>query len=187
MGCTKAHVDTNVSVTSSRRNPRCIVIAGPNGAGKTTFARRYLLRTDGLVRFINADLIASGLAPLAPRLAAVAAGRLMLIEMRRLAAARVDFAFESTLSGLGYVRHLKQWQMAGYRIEIAYLRLASPKMALRRIRLRVRQGGQDVPRIDVVRRFARGWRNFEHIYRAMADSWAVYDNSGTAPKLLEWG
>jgi predicted ABC-type ATPase len=51
----------------------------------------------------------------------------------------------------------------------------------------VRQGGQDVPRIDVVRRFARGWRNFEHIYRAMADSWAVYDNSGTAPKLLEWG
>lgn len=117
------------------------------------------------MRFINADLIASGLAPLAPRLAAVAAGRLMLIEMRRLAAARVDFAFESTLSGLGYVRHLKQWQMAGYRIEIAYLRLPSPKMALRRIRLRVRQGGQDAPRIDVVRRFARGWRNFEHIYR----------------------
>jgi predicted ABC-type ATPase len=163
------------------------VIAGPNGAGKTTFALRYLLRTDGVVRFINADLIASGLAPLAPRVAAAAAGRLMLIEMRRLAAARVDFAFESTLSGLGYVKLLEQWQMSGYRIEIAYLRLPSPRMALRRTRLRVRQGGHDVSQVDVARRFTRGWQNFEHIYRAIADSWTVYDNSGPAPKLLEWG
>jgi predicted ABC-type ATPase len=46
--------------------PRCIVIAGPNGAGKTTFARRYLSNEVGIVHFINADLIAAGLAPLAP-------------------------------------------------------------------------------------------------------------------------
>jgi predicted ABC-type ATPase len=163
------------------------VIAGPNGAGKTTFAREYLPRVAGVARFINADLIASGLAPLAPRLAAVAAGRLMLMEMRRLAATRVDFAFESTLSGLGYVRHLKQWKKAGYRIEIVYLRLASPKVALRRVRARVRQGGHDVPQADVVRRFDRGWQNFERFYRALADRWAVYDNSAIAPKLLEIG
>lgn len=140
-----------------------------------------------MVRFINADLIASGLAPLAPRLAAVAAGRLMLAEMRRAAASRVDFAFESTLSGLGCARYLEQWQLAGYHIEIVYLRLASPKIALSRIRARVRQGGHDVPQVDVVRRFARGWRNFEGMYRALADKWAVYDNSGALPTLLEKG
>ena len=170
-----------------RQKPRCILIAGPNGAGKTTFAREYLLGAAGVVRFINADMIASGLAPFAPRLAAMAAGRLMLTEMRRLAAARVDFAFESTLSGLGYVRYLERWKKAGYHIEIVFLRLASPKIALQRVRARVRQGGHDVPPIDVTRRFARGWQNFERIYRAIADRWAVCDNSGTAPRLVERG
>jgi len=167
--------------------PRCIIIAGPNGAGKTTFARAHLPKTARVLQFINADLIAGGLAPLKPRLAAVTAARLMLAQMRRLAAARVDFAFESTLSGSGYVRHIKAWKAAGYRIEIVYLRLASPKVALRRVRARVRQGGHDIPKPDVLRRFARGWKNFERVYRAMADTWTVYDNSGTTPRLLEKG
>jgi len=50
--------------------PRCIVIAGPNGAGKTTFAREFLPREGGVIHFVNADLIASGLSPLRPELAA---------------------------------------------------------------------------------------------------------------------
>ena len=82
--------------------PRCIVIAGPNGAGKTTFAREYLPKVAGLVQFVNADLIGQGLSPLDPRLAALAAGRLVIEEINRLATARADFAFESTLSGLSY-------------------------------------------------------------------------------------
>jgi predicted ABC-type ATPase len=170
-----------------KRGPRCIVIAGPNGAGKTTFARVHLPKAARVMQFVNADLIASGLSPLEPRLAAVAAARLMLGEMRRLAAARASFAFESTLSGLIYVRHLRAWKAAGYRIEIVYLRLPSPKIALQRVRARVRQGGHDVPRGDVIRRFVRGWNNFEHVYRDIADAWAVYDNSGTVPRLLERG
>jgi len=167
--------------------PRCIVIAGPNGAGKTTFARDYLPNAAGVVHFINADLIAGGLSPLDPRLAAVAAGRLVLSEMRRLAASHADFAFESTLSGLGYVRHLQSWKAEGYRVEIVFLRLASPKVALRRVAARVQQGGHDVARADVERRFIRGWQNFEHAYRPLADAWAVYDNSGRTPRLKERG
>jgi predicted ABC-type ATPase len=108
---------------ASAKRPRCIVIAGSNGSGKTTFARDFLPDGAGVVHFINADLIASGLSPLDPKLAAVAAGRLVLAEMQRLAALRVDFAFESTLSGVGYVRHLQSRKAAGYRIEIVYLRL----------------------------------------------------------------
>jgi predicted ABC-type ATPase len=46
--------------------PTCWIIAGPNGAGKTTFALEYLPRVAGCSHFINADLIAAGLAPLAP-------------------------------------------------------------------------------------------------------------------------
>ncbi len=167
------------------RQPRCIVIAGPNGAGKTTFARRYLPAKARVIHFVNADLIAAGLSPLKPELAAIAAARMVLREIDRLAKARADFAFESTLSGLTYVRRLESWRREGYRVEIVYLRLKSSQLALRRVAARVRQGGHDVPRADVVRRYSRGWKNFQLIYRPLADSWAIYENSGQSPQLLE--
>ena len=89
-------------MNTAPRSPRCIVIAGPNGAGKTTFAQEYLPRDAGVVHFVNADLIAAGLSPFEPTLAALSAGRLLLRELARLAASRTDFAFESTLSGRSY-------------------------------------------------------------------------------------
>jgi len=104
-----------------RRKPRCIVLAGPNGAGETTFARDYLPSIAGLVNFVNVDLIAAGMSPLRPELAAVAAGRVLLRELDRLVAARADFAFESTLSGLRYAERIRSWKTQGYLIEIAYL------------------------------------------------------------------
>ncbi len=93
--------------------PRCVVIAGPNGAGKTTFAREYLPNEAGMLHFVNADLIAAGLSPLRPSLAALAAGRLMLREIDRLAVARENFAFESTLSGRSYLSHIRRWKADG--------------------------------------------------------------------------
>jgi len=167
--------------------PRCIIIAGPNGAGKTTFAREFLPKDARVINFVNAHLIASGLAPLRPELAALSGGRLFLAELDRLARARADFAFETTLSGLVYLRRLKRWKASSYRIEITYLRLSSPQLALRRIAARVRQGGHNVPRADVLRRFTRGWTNFQRFYRPLANAWAVYDNSGDAPRLIEQG
>lgn len=174
-------------MSKSKRQPRCIVIAGPNGAGKTTFARRYLPERARVIHFVNADLIASGLSPLKPELAAIAAARTVLQEIDRLVAERLDFAFETTLSGMTYARRLRSWKQAGYRIEIVYLRLKSTQLASRRIAARVRQGGHNVPRADVTRRFSRSWQNFQRIYQPLADSWAVYENSGQTPQLLEEG
>lgn len=165
--------------------PRCIVIAGPNGAGKTTFARRYLTESKRVVRFVNADLIAGGLSPLNPQLAAMRAGRWVLQEVDRFASQRADFAFETTFSGLGYVRRLRDWKTVGYQIEIVYLKLDSTRLALKRVAARVREGGHGVAEADVVRRFSRGWTNFTNVYRPLADVWTVYDNSGREPKLLE--
>jgi predicted ABC-type ATPase len=82
---------------------------------------------------------------------------------------------------------LKRWTAAGYRIEIIYLRVSSPRVALRRIAARVRLGGHNVPRSDVLRRFSRSWINFQKRYRLLAVVWSVYDNSGATPRLLEQG
>jgi predicted ABC-type ATPase len=70
---------------------------------------------------------------------------------------------------------------------VVYIRLASPQLALSGIASRVRQGGHDVPRTDVIRRFMRGWTNFLNVYQPLADHWAIYENSESKPRLLERG
>ena len=139
------------------------------------------------MHFVNADLIAAGLLDLRPRTALMTAGRLFLREVDRLAAARESFAFETTLSGRFHAARLIRWRRRRWRIEIVYLKIASPDIALKRIAARVRQGGHDVPRDDVLRRFSRSWQNFAEVYRPLAHAWSVYDNSGSEPRLLEQG
>jgi len=163
--------------------PRCLIITGPNGAGKTTFARTFLPR-DSILRFVNADLLAAGLSPLSPSAAQLAAGRLFLSELDRHSAAGNDFAFESTLSGLTYLTRLRRWQMAGYRIEIIYLKLDSVRLSLERVAARVRSGGHAVPEPDIRRRFPRSWANFEKHYLPLADIASVFDVSGSFPVLI---
>ncbi len=166
---------------------KIIIIAGPNGAGKTTFARAFLPAEARLPRFINADLIAAGLSPFAPETAALKAGRLMLRELDECARRRESFAFETTLSGLGYLRHIVQWRAQGYRVSLFFLKLPNAETAIARVAARVRQGGHDIPPAVIRRRFAMGWDNFQKHYRQAVDDWAVYDNTGTEPKMLEWG
>jgi predicted ABC-type ATPase len=175
------------SKTRKKLGPRCLLIAGPNGAGKTTFAKEYLPNDARVVNFVNADLIATGLSPLKPELAAVAAARLVLEELDRLTGLRADFAWESTLSGLTYAKRIQEMKQLGYHVEIIYLQLASPKLALRRIAGRVRQGGHNVKKADVLRRFLRSWLNFQTTYRPLADAWTVYENSTRPPTLIESG
>jgi predicted ABC-type ATPase len=71
-------------------NPNVYIIAGPNGAGKTTFAREFLPNYANCKIFVNADLIAQGLAPFSPENAAFRAGRLMLEEIELYAGRGVD-------------------------------------------------------------------------------------------------
>ena len=165
--------------------PRCVIIAGPNGAGKTTFATEFLVQERRIPHFVNADLIAAGLSPFAPMLAQSTAARVYLREIDRLAAAREDFAFETTLSGRTYASRLRRWKAQGYWIEIVFLWLPSPELAKARVASRVRQGGHDVPSADIVRRYQRGWRNFETVYAPLADAWSVFDNSTLPGRLLK--
>jgi predicted ABC-type ATPase len=83
------------------------IIAGPNGAGKTTFAGEFLPKYADCKNFVNADLIAQAMAPFSPETAAIRAGKMMLSEIRSFAKKRVSFAFETTLSGRGYMGLLR--------------------------------------------------------------------------------
>lgn len=166
---------------------KIIIIGGPNGAGKTTFARSFLPAEAQCPRFINADLIAAGLSPFAPEAAAVKAGRLMLQELAECSARGESFAFETTLSGLSYLRHIERWKDMGYHISLFFLTLPSPEYAIERVAERVKQGGHNIPEETIKRRFASGMRNFINHYRGAVNAWALYDNSEALPIMIEWG
>lgn len=160
------------------------IIAGPNGSGKTTFAREFLPLYAHCENFINADLIAQGLSPFSPSVAAMKAGRLVLQEIQELAEKGADFAFETTLSGKTYLSLLKRLKSKGYQINLFFLWIPSADLALGRIKDRVSSGGHDVPALDVRRRFRRSSRNFFKFYRPLVDSWYLFDNSSSAHSLV---
>jgi predicted ABC-type ATPase len=164
--------------------PKVYIIAGPNGVGKTTFAREFLPNYADCKNFINADLIAQGVSPFSPEAAAIRAGRLMLIETNRFGKRRIDFGFETTLSGrslLDPIVQLRNWE---YEVHFFYLWVSNVELALDRVRERVLRGGHNVPEAVVRRRFYRSIGNFLTNYRRFAKSWTLFDNSGETPTIV---
>ncbi|MDD5692161.1 MAG: zeta toxin family protein [Candidatus Omnitrophica bacterium] len=166
------------------KNKNVYIIAGPNGSGKTTFATMFLPDYVKCPNFVNADLIAQGLAPFEPRNAAIKAGRLVLQQIWEFSRRGVDFGFETTLSGKSYVSLLSDLRANGYSLHLFFLWIPSPELALARIKERVADGGHDVPADDVRRRFRRGISNFFNLYEQLLDSWMLFDNSKARPVLI---
>jgi len=165
---------------------KIIIIAGPNGAGKTTFARDFLPAEAHTLRFINADLIAAGLAPFNPETAAIKAARLMLREIDACVAKSESFAFETTLSGLGYVGKIELWHRLGYQIKLWFLSLPSADIAVQRVANRVAQGGHNIPEQVIRRRFKAGLSNFHTRYSNAVDSWTLFDSYVSPPSPIDW-
>jgi predicted ABC-type ATPase len=165
--------------TKSKR-PTIVVIAGPNGAGKSTAAPYLLKQALGILEFVNADQIAVGLSAYAPETVSFEAGRIMLKRLHDLAAAKVSFAFESTLSSRTFALFLTNCKAQGYSVQVFYVALPSAVLAVNRVALRVKLGGHNIPQADVERRFQRSLSNLFELYLPLADSWTVLDNaSGT--------
>ena len=157
--------------------PQLAIIAGPNGAGKST-AAPFLLPALGIDQFVNADVIARGLSAFRPEQSAVRAGRIMLAQLKDLAGARRDFAFETTLASRMFAPWIIELRDRGYRLTLIFLWLPSADLAVERVSQRVAAGGHDVPEPVVRRRYTRGLRNFFSLYRPIADEWYLYDNGG---------
>jgi predicted ABC-type ATPase len=164
--------------------PQIIIIAGPNGAGKSTLAPFLLRDAFGPMQFVNADSIAAGLSPFRPDSVAFEAGRLMLRRIHDLARQRENFAFESTLASRSYAPWIEALRRQGYEFHLIFLSLSSADLAVQRVKERVRAGGHDVSEQVVRRRFVGGVRNFFRLYRALADTWLMYDNSTENKPLL---
>lgn len=164
--------------------PTCWIIAGANGAGKTTFALEYLPRVANCTHFINADLIAAGLAPLAPERELMAASRLFLREIEERITARDSFAFETTLAGRTYLRLVERLRADGWRVVLIYLALPSVEMSKLRVAERVAHGGHNIPVTDIERRFPRSLCHLLNDFSHRVDSCTCFMNDGESPLLV---
>ena len=164
--------------------PTCWIIAGPNGAGKTTFALEYLPKTAGCSNFINADLIAAGLSPLAPERELMAASRIFLCEIEERVEREEDFAFETTLAGRSYLRLIERLHDSGWQVELIYLALPSVELSKLRVAERVAHGGHKIPLADIDRRFPRSLYNLLHLFSYRVDHCVCFMNDGSAPVLI---
>lgn len=165
-------------------NPICWIIAGPNGAGKSTFALEYLPSLAGCRNFVNADLIAAGLSPLAPERELLAASRLFLQEIEYYVSIKESFAFETTLSGRTYLRLIRRLKKQGWTVELLYLALPNVELSKLRVAERVAHGGHDIAVVDIERRFPRSLYNLLHVYSPVLSRVRCFDNSGASPALI---
>ena len=160
------------------------IIAGPNGSGKTTFARTFLPEYAKCDRFINADLIAAGLSPFSPQQVAIKSGRLVLEQIKEYTEAGVDFGFETTMSGVTYLKYFRILKEKGYNINIFFLWIPNSQLAIARVKDRVAKGGHNVPVKDIKRRFKRSVEKFFKNYRLLANKWILFNNAAALPKII---
>ena len=158
-------------------NRTLYIIAGCNGAGKTTASFTLLPDMLSCPEFVNADEIARGLSPFHPSDAALEAGRIMLNRIAELIDKGQSFAFETTLSGTAYLKKILEARNKGYVVLLLFLWLDNPEMAMERVKIRVREGGHDIPDDVIKRRYIRGVKNLFGKYLKVADATFFVDNS----------
>jgi predicted ABC-type ATPase len=157
--------------------PKLILFAGANGSGKTTLAEKYLPYAK-VKEFVNADSIAKGLSPLNPDSQKIKAGKLALLRTRELIGKGEDFAIETTLSGVTLAKILKEAKEKNYQIRLFYFCTTDVRINIKRIKLRVKQGGHHVPSEDVKRRYKGSLYNLFHLYFGLCDIISIDDTSG---------
>ena len=157
--------------------PNLYIISGCNGAGKTTASFTILPEMLDCKEFVNADEIAKGLSPFQPENVSFQAGRIMIERIEELINLDVDFGFETTLTTLSYANTIKLAKEKGYNITLIYFWLDNVNLAIERVKLRVSEGGHNIPEEVIRRRYYRGMANLTSKFINICDYWIVINNS----------
>jgi len=162
------------------------LLAGPNGAGKSTTGRELLVGF-GIEELLNPDVFAVRLAQSGAAGTQRRAGLETITRERILIQSGRSFARETTLAGRTILATIVRAQSSGYRIGLIYIGLRNVELAISRVRVRVANGGHDVPEADIRRIYMRSLENLKQTV-LQADQSHILDNSSArrpAIRLME--
>jgi predicted ABC-type ATPase len=165
-------------------NKNLYIIAGCNGAGKTTASFTILPEILDCKEFVNADEIAKGLSPFQPEKVAVEAGRIMISRINNLLEDELSFAFETTLATKSYKNKILLARNKGYTVTLLFFWLQTIDLAKERVATRVLEGGHNIPKDVIERRYINGIKNLFSIYMPIVDELMIFDNSQMKSELI---
>ena len=160
------------------------IIAGCNGAGKTTAAYNMLPEMLQCKEFVNVDEIARGISPFSPETVTQQAGRIMSLRINDLIERGETFAVETTLSAISYKEKIANAQTKNYCVNLIFFWLNTIELAKERVKIRVTEGGHNVPEYIIERRYQRGLYNLFNHFLSICDNVMVFDNSDKMPQLV---
>lgn len=160
------------------------IISGCNGAGKTTASFSILPELLKCKEFVNADEIAKGISPFNPESVSIEAGRIMLERINDLIKKGDTFAFETTLASKSFKDKVIKAKSLNYNVILLYFWLKDTSLAKERVKLRVKNGGHNIPEEVIERRYYRGINNLFNIYLKLVDELMIIDNSENEIELI---
>jgi len=163
------------------------IISGCNGAGKTTASYTVLPEILNCNNFVNAYEIARGLSPFNPDKVAIQAGKLMLNQINNFLELGNSFGFETTLATKSYKNFINKAKQKGYKITLLFFWLRTTHLAIKRVETRVKEGGHNIPKEVIIRRYNYGLSNFFNIFEPIVDEWLFIDNSGEPYEIIAEG
>lgn len=110
----------------------------------------------------------------------------MLEKIQESLSAGKTFVIETTLATKTYLNLIGQAKQSGYEVVLYFFYLPSAEMAKERVKLRVSEGGHNIPADVIERRYYSGLNNFFQ-YILLVDRWYIYENNQPQPEPIARG
>lgn len=143
-----------------KESPELVIIAGPNGAGKSTTNLDILF--DLGIKSFDFDLefysawAKFGYDPVVENGVKESVSRLFEERKREAITSRSSFSFETNYNSSDVLTTVDEFKTAGFLIELVFIILDTPEIAIDRVNDRVLRGGHFVDEETIRRRFYDG-------------------------------
>lgn len=156
-----------------------ILISGVNGVGKSSL--RGVLEGQGVLlgHIIDADAIAKQ-----NNFDNIKAGKKAISEINYCLKNNLSFTQETTLAGHRIEKTIRQARKQGYYVTMFYVGLNSKEESINRIANRVKKGGHNIPKKDIIRRFENRIESLKRVI-PLCDEIIFYDNENGFIKVAE--
>lgn len=161
------------------QKPQMVLFAGPNGSGKTRlYQLKFAEKSLKNIEYVNPDLLAQKYG------SEIRGGREAIKRRNELIASKTSFVSESTLSGNSALKLIDKANKAGFKTTLIYIGTSSPELNIKRVQLRVSQGGHDVPKKAIVRRYHDSMKNLVQAVQKSNVSHVFATAQGTNKRLF---